>query len=283
MSDRFRIAAATGLCGLLLLTWGCEGNAPDGDEATKNAGDTSQQAAATRLRTLEPSCGRFDSGFIRDASGKAALSPVMQKRMATSAADHSRWSTKVVEVVGESFDRGFVTRPGSGLNRGALGLAMASEEIPVGGKMTREGFAACLLQKMSVLYDAQGNLIPDTAQRLLRRMESISRQEIAAWEASFEKVLGEDVNGFNVVLSLVVDDGLYTDEHYDAQVAARRRRRLDMLTRADVDSWLEAVAAFRKTGLDAPMGITLFDEVFPNERFDRAMFHSALEQHASPK
>ena len=276
MTDRFSIAVAVGLWGLLLLTWGCGDSAPDGDEAD----DAAQKAAAPRLRTLEPSCGRFHSGFVSDASGKSALSPVMQKRMATSAANHSRWSAKAVEATGESFDRGFVTRPGSGLNRGALGLAMASEEIPVGGKMTPEGFAACLLQKMSVLYDAQGNLNPDIAQRLLSRMDGISRQEIAAWKASFEKVLGEDVNGFNVVLSLVAADGLYTDERYDAQAAAKRRKRLDMLTRAEVDSWLEALPAFRKTGLDAPLGITQLDDVFPNERFDRAMFHRALKQHA---
>lgn len=276
MTDRFGIAVAAGLWSLLLLTWGCGDSAPDGDAP----GETAQKAAATRPRTLEPSCGRFHSGFITDASGKSALSPVIQKRMATSATSHAQWSARAVAATGESFDKGFVIRPGAGLNRGALGLALANEEIPLGGKMTREGFAACLLQKMSVLYDGKGNLNPDTAQRLLRRMDGVSRQEIAAWGASFEKVLGEDVNGFNIVVSLVADDGLYADDRYDASAAVKRRRRLDTLTRADVDAWIEALPAFRKTGLDAPLAITTLAEVFPNEKLDRAMFRHTLQQHA---
>ncbi len=97
MSDRFRIIVAAGLWGLLLLTSGCGDNAPEGDES----GEAAQQEVGAQLRALEPSCGRFHSGFITDANGKSALSPVIQKRMATSATNHSRWAARVIEATGD--------------------------------------------------------------------------------------------------------------------------------------------------------------------------------------
>lgn len=241
-----------------------------------------EQELGARLLKLEPSCGRFLSGF---GDGESKVSPVMKKRMETSAESHSRWVSKVVWVTGEQFDTGFVLGGGldpvdralrSGLNPVGFGLAMAMEEISVGGNMTPEEFVACLLQKMSVLYDQQGNLNQEVAERLYLRMDTISYDKIAGWEASFEDVFGQDVNRFNVILSLVACDCLFVDERYDKKVAEKYRQRLGMLTEDEIGAWQDALPAFQKSGLDVPLGIVQVDELFPSETFDRAALKEAL-------
>ncbi len=124
------------------------------------------------------------------------------------------------------------------------------------------------------------------AASLFDRAQSVPANEAKAWKEAFEAVLKKEIGqtdttifaggpAWAVPLALIPVDALYEGQKYGAQRGKKYRARLKQLTAEDVSLWIARVDKFGGSQLDAAVNITLLDDYFDKEQFQRDKFKAA--------
>ena len=112
--------------------------------------------------------------------------------------------------------------------------------------------------------------------------------EAKVWKEAFEALLKKEIGqtdtrnyaggpAWAVPLVLIPVAALHEGQKYSAERAKKYLARMKQLTADDVSLWRDKVDEFGGTKLDAAMNITLLDDYFDKEKFQRDKFKAAIE------
>jgi hypothetical protein len=143
-----------------------------------------------------------------------------------------------------------------------------------------------LLARVNLLHggDAKNGIFdPAMSKKLLARLESLPKAEVASWTKTAAKAMGADaVTETDMALALVGMDPLFSGAAYKPDRAAKYKKRLAGF---DKESLARAVALMREklprfaqdvTAPGDPVFALVSADIFFNEKgFDAALFESA--------
>jgi hypothetical protein len=144
----------------------------------------------------------------------------------------------------------------------------------VTGKDNTTLFLQCIStfgSKMGALYDGD-KFKQDASAKMLKRLDSLSRDEYRLWLDAFNAVMGQACSDTAVALQLLSMDQLFEGDAYAAVRAKKYLDRMKQLKRAEIDRWCKEVPAFKDGELDAALSITLLEQVYDAEKFNLAAF-----------
>ena len=154
--------------------------------------------------------------------------------------------------------------------------------LPSMRQVCRTDFA----QRMSLAFNGV-KWNADRADELFQRAQSLPASEAKVWKATFEAVLKKHIGqtdmtiddggpDWAVPLVLIPVDALYDGQKYSPDRAKKYLARVKQLTADDISLWQDKVDQWGGTRLDAAMNISLLDDFFDREKFQRDKFRAAI-------
>jgi hypothetical protein len=175
--------------------------------------------------------------------------------------------------------------PGEELNRWvALLERLMGQKLE--GDLAKQGCRTYFVVHVSLAFDdLRWNA--KAADKLYQRAKTLPPSDAKAWKQAFEAVLKKKIGqtdtefldggpDYAVPLVLIPVDALHEDEKFSAERGKKYLARLKQLTAEDVTLWKNKVDPFGGTNLDAAVNITLLDEFFAGEKFQRDKFQAAV-------
>jgi hypothetical protein len=125
------------------------------------------------------------------------------------------------------------------------------------------------------------------ADDLFKRAQTMPATEAKVWKEAFESLLKKKIGqtdaevydggpAWAVPLVLIPVDALHEGQKYSADRGKKYLARLKQLTAEDVALWKDKVDEFGGTELDAAVNISLLDDYFDQEKFQRDKFRAAI-------
>jgi hypothetical protein len=148
----------------------------------------------------------------------------------------------------------------------------------VEGWLEQQGCRSEFVTRVGVAFDGL-KWSATSADNLFQRAQTIPTSEAKLWKEAFERVLNDKIEPSCIVrvpLVLIPVDAFYEGQKYSAERANKYLARLRQLTADDVTLWKDRVDEFGGTRLDAAMNISLLDDYFDKEKFQRDKFKAAI-------
>jgi hypothetical protein len=155
------------------------------------------------------------------------------------------------------------------------------------GQLAKQACRTYFATRVSVAFDdLKWNA--KAADNLFQRAQTMPASEAKVWKEAFEALLKKEIGqtattnhaggpAYAVPLVVIPIDALHEGQKYSAERGKKYLARLKQLTAEDVSLWKDKVDQFGGTELDAAVNITLLNEYFDNEKFQRENFKAAIE------
>lgn len=154
------------------------------------------------------------------------------------------------------------------------------------GELAKQACRTYFVIRMSVAFDDL-NLNAKAADKLFQRARTMPASEAKVWKEAFEALLKKGIGqtastnydggpAYAVPLVLIPVEAIHEGQKYSSERAKKYLARLKQLTAEDVSLWKQKVDKFGGTDLDAAVNITLLDDYFDKELFQRAKFNAAV-------
>ena len=144
------------------------------------------------------------------------------------------------------------------------------------GWLERQGCRTYFVTRVSVAFDGL-KWNAKSADDLFKRAQTMPPSEAKVWMEALETLLNQEIERAHTVpLVLIPVDALHEGQKYSPERAKKYLARIKQLTADDVSLWRDEVDEFGGTKLDAAMNITLLDDYFDKEKFQRDKFKAAI-------